>query len=282
MELGSATFAFLMEPDDQGGLSSTAMAGLEAPLVRSGAGEDQPPTLTAYTTGKPVLVDDVAALPGLDRALWDTHGRPASMLFQPVLRGDKAVGVLVIGWAERVPAGRRPAIVSLLASEAAFAIEAADLVGELTDLASIDALTGVPNRRAWDHRIATALGDPDAAPLCVALLDLDRFKAYNDTWGHQGGDRLLKEASAAWRSTLRPEDLLARYGGEEFAVLLSGCTLERARSVVDRLRAMTPGRETCSAGIAQWDGTESVEALTERADRALYAAKAAGRDRTIA
>jgi diguanylate cyclase len=72
--------------------------------------------------------------------------------------------------------------------------------------------------------------------------------------------------------------MLARYGGEEFAVLLPACTLDRAELVLERLREATPGRETCSAGIARWDGRESGEALLGRADRALYAAKAAGRD----
>jgi diguanylate cyclase (GGDEF)-like protein len=168
--------------------------------------------------------------------------------------------------------------VTLLAGEAAHAIEQADLVHELSGLASSDALTGLHNRRAWDEQLGHTLSSGANEPICVALIDLDNFKAFNDGHGHQAGDRMLKEAASRWRAALRPGDLLARYGGEEFAVLLPACTLDRAELVLERLREATPGRETCSAGIARWDGRESGEALLGRADRALYAAKAAGRD----
>jgi diguanylate cyclase (GGDEF)-like protein len=118
-------------------------------------------------------------------------------------------------------------------------------------------------------------------PLCVAMLDLDRFKAYNDTLGHLRGDHLLRAAAVAWEQELRPGDRLARYGGEEFLVLLSGCDVEDAVAAVERLRAVTPEGQTCSAGLARWDGRESAAALFERVDAALYSAKATGRDRTV-
>ena len=111
--------------------------------------------------------------------------------------------------------------------------------------------------------------------MCVAMLDLDRFKDFNDDRGHQAGDRLLKQSAAAWSTQLRTTDMLARYGGEEFALVLPGCTL----SDVERLRAAMPDDQTVSAGIAQWDGEETPELLVGRADRALYAAKKGGRDR---
>ena len=167
----------------------------------------------------------------------------------------------------------------LLAAEAAFVIERADLLGQLTEIAMTDALTGLPNRRAWDARVATAIRD--AEPVCVAILDLDRFKAYNDDHGHQAGDRLLKEAAAAWRAELRPTDTLARYGGEEFGVLLHGHDLLAAHHVVDRLRAATPRGQSCSAGVARREDGEAATALLRRADRALYEAKRAGRDRSL-
>jgi diguanylate cyclase (GGDEF)-like protein len=117
--------------------------------------------------------------------------------------------------------------------------------------------------------------------LYVALLDLDHFKRYNDQHGHQGGDRLLKEATAAWQTRMRRSDLLARYGGEEFTVLLRDCTPVQAVMVLDDLRAVTPDGQTFSAGLAEWDGLEDPERLVGRADRALYEAKHAGRDRII-
>ena len=98
---------------------------------------------------------------------------------------------------------------------------------------------------------------------------------------HQGGDRLLKEATAAWQTRMRRTDLLARYGGEEFTVLLRDCTPVQAVMVLDDLRAVTPDGQTFSAGLAEWDGLEDPERLVGRADRALYEAKHAGRDRII-
>jgi diguanylate cyclase (GGDEF)-like protein len=115
----------------------------------------------------------------------------------------------------------------------------------------------------------------------VALLDLDHFKAFNDREGHPAGDALLRGVAAAWRRELRGIDVLARYGGEEFGLVLPGCSVAEGAAIVDRLRAMTPLGETSSAGVAAWDGVEGADALVTRADRALYQAKRAGRDRTV-
>jgi diguanylate cyclase (GGDEF)-like protein len=112
------------------------------------------------------------------------------------------------------------------------------------------------------------------------MLDLDLFKSFNDDHGHQAGDRLLKEAAAAWRAQLRATDMLARYGGEEFVVLLQGPDVEAARRVVDRLRVVTPRGQSCSAGIARREAGEDAAALLARADAALYEAKRAGRNRS--
>jgi diguanylate cyclase (GGDEF)-like protein len=115
--------------------------------------------------------------------------------------------------------------------------------------------------------------------LCVAIIDLDHFKAFNDTFGHVAGDRLLRAAAAGWVGHLRSGDLLARYGGEEFTVLLSGCTEPVAETVAERLRTVRPYDQTSSVGIARWDGHETAAMLLRRADKALYEAQAAGRDR---
>jgi diguanylate cyclase (GGDEF)-like protein len=117
--------------------------------------------------------------------------------------------------------------------------------------------------------------------LCVAIIDLDHFKAYNDHHGHQAGDLVLKGAASAWRAEVRSTDLLARYGGEEFVLLLPACALEDAVQIVERLRKVTP-LVTCSVGLARWDFQESPRELVERADQALYAAKAGGRNRCVA
>lgn len=115
--------------------------------------------------------------------------------------------------------------------------------------------------------------------MTIAMLDLDNFKRFNDTFGHPAGDRLLKETTAAWRDALRPEDLVARLGGEEFGLLLFDCDLAAAVSVTDRLRDLVTHDQTCSLGMAVRHRDEPLDAVMARADRALYNAKAAGRDR---
>ena len=159
--------------------------------------------------------------------------------------------------------------------------ERAELMERLELVARTDELTGLLNRRAWEEAMVRELSRAgrDASALCVALIDLDHFKHYNDEHGHQAGDRLLKSIAAAWREILRAGDVLARYGGEEFAVALPGCSLEDGAALVARLRTAIPDGETCSAGIAFWDGSENGEALLGRADAAMYEAKAAGRNR---
>ncbi len=152
---------------------------------------------------------------------------------------------------------------------------------QLAALARSDALTGVPNRRTWDYELSRACqpARDDDRPLTVAVLDLDHFKAYNDTHGHPAGDLLLKEATATWSQHLQPGEVLARYGGEEFAVLLPGHDAESTRLRVLELLASTPGGQTFSAGVATWQPGTDPTVVVAAADRALYNAKRGGRNR---
>jgi diguanylate cyclase (GGDEF)-like protein len=154
------------------------------------------------------------------------------------------------------------------------------LLAKLETAALTDVLTALPNRRAWEAEIAREMARARrrGGPLSVALFDLDHFKAYNDRHGHRAGDELLRAAAAAWCERLRAADVLARYGGEEFAVLLPGCESADALALVERLREGTPPPCTVSAGVATWNGSEPYSDLLDRADGALYQAKANGRD----
>jgi diguanylate cyclase (GGDEF)-like protein/PAS domain S-box-containing protein len=157
-----------------------------------------------------------------------------------------------------------------------------NVLGLLEQTVRIDHLTGLPNRRAWDERVCEELerARRQGSPLCIAVIDLDHFKRVNDEHGHAAGDALLKHAALRWRQAIRPTDVLARYGGEEFALVLPACGLEQARDALDRVRSATPSGNTCSIGVAQWKGgSETIEQLLGRADRAMYAAKHHGRDR---
>ena len=152
------------------------------------------------------------------------------------------------------------------------------------ELSHTDELTGLPNRRAWTVELPRAIEHArrHGVSLSVAMLDLDHFKQFNDSYGHPAGDRLLKAAGAAWQERLRGVDYLARYGGEEFIVLLPDADSTRAGEVVDRLRDVTPLGQTFSAGVATWDGRETSDELVARADTGLYQAKQSGRNRTLA
>ncbi|QWZ10055.1 bifunctional diguanylate cyclase/phosphodiesterase [Nocardioides panacis] len=154
---------------------------------------------------------------------------------------------------------------------------------QLAALARADGLTGAPNRRTWDHELSRACRSArdSGAPLVVALLDLDHFKSYNDTHGHQAGDRLLREAVSAWTDLLEVDQLLARYGGEEFAVLFPGRTEDDAYTLLQRLHAVTPHGQTFSAGLALWDPTTEPAAVIGAADAAMYDAKRSGRNRVV-
>jgi diguanylate cyclase (GGDEF)-like protein len=180
------------------------------------------------------------------------------------------------------PAG--PALVGgMTAAVAATAFVMSTLAGRLRALASTDPLTGLPNRRGWEETLERELARVRrrGTPLCVAVLDLDRFKDFNDEQGHLAGDRLLKEVAAIWLGLLRDTDVLARYGGDEFGIILPDCYPVKAREIVGRLCSATGGGSSCSAGVAEAEPAMSASDLIDRADRALYRAKAAGGNQAI-
>jgi diguanylate cyclase (GGDEF)-like protein/PAS domain S-box-containing protein len=158
--------------------------------------------------------------------------------------------------------------------------EREELLDQVQDMARRDSLTGLPNRRALEEQLPQEMARArrSLAPLSVAILDIDHFKSYNDTHGHLSGDEVLRACAKAWDSALRAEDTIVRFGGEEFLVLLPDTEPEQAAEIVERLREKTPMEQTCSAGLAVWDGVESIDDLLRRADEALYLAKASGRN----
>jgi diguanylate cyclase (GGDEF)-like protein/PAS domain S-box-containing protein len=158
--------------------------------------------------------------------------------------------------------------------------EREELLGEVQDLARRDALTGLPNRRALNEMLPREIARArrSRSPLCLAIIDIDHFKIYNDSHGHLAGDEVLRESAIAWDTALRAEDTIVRFGGEEFLVVLPDTDAEAAAEVIERLREATPRGQTCSAGLAAWDFVESIDDLLGRADKGLYLAKASGRD----
>jgi diguanylate cyclase (GGDEF)-like protein len=157
--------------------------------------------------------------------------------------------------------------------------------------AKIDALTGSVNHGAWLDSAARLLDRSrhEGSPFSLIIFDLDRFKAVNDTYGHQAGDRVLRAVADTVRGALRPNDLFGRYGGEEFTVVLPGATIETAYVIAERVRHTFAGSHrfldgqplnaTVSAGVASASPLSTLEAVIEAADQAMYMAKAAGRNR---
>lgn len=163
----------------------------------------------------------------------------------------------------------------------------------------VDGLTGIANRGYFDVALARELrrAQRGGGALSLLLMDIDSFKAYNDHFGHQGGDACLTTVARALAAMLkRPADVAARYGGEEFAAILPDTTLEQARGHAEAIRAQVASLAlahapaarksivTLSIGVASFDkeGLCDAAALVEAADQALYAAKRAGRDRVVA
>ena len=238
---------------------------------------------------EPIVVEDVHADHRVPQAAY-RRTFVKSLLAVPIRTHDP-LGAIGVYWAdEHAATSEEIAVVRALAGSAAVVLERSRLTQEverrrvseedLRELSERDPLTGVLNRRAWDQLLASSVRK-QTQPLFVALLDLDDFKGYNDRHGHPAGDRLLRRAARAWRSAVRANDVLARYGGEEFAVLLAGCETDVAMDIAERLRRATIDEVRVSIGIARWDGSESADELVARADRALYEAKRAGRNRVM-
>jgi diguanylate cyclase (GGDEF)-like protein len=157
----------------------------------------------------------------------------------------------------------------------------------LAELATIDDLTGVKNRRRFreDFDLHASLAARQHLPLSLAMLDVDHFKTYNDTFGHPAGDEVLRAVASTLRESVREHDVVARYGGEEFVILLPATDAAAAVQVAERLRRAierkyeAPRAVTASFGVATAAaGAGGLERLLEQADQALYRAKRSGRN----
>jgi len=158
----------------------------------------------------------------------------------------------------------------------------------------VDSLTGVHSRYAYERRLEEEFQrwQRHSQPLSFSIWDIDLFKRVNDSFGHEAGDRLLRGVADLFDHNKRAEDFLARIGGEEFVLLLPMTPLEAARGVAEKLRVAVenaafrhhgePVAVTISCGLTEFRAGDTPTAVYERADRALYEAKAQGRNRCMA
>ncbi|MFP5321338.1 MAG: diguanylate cyclase [Acidimicrobiia bacterium] len=226
----------------------------------------------------------------------DPDGEPAlatllpgacHVVVTPLVADEQLLGVLAVECGPRRPDLSVDELELLAASaeRVSLALRTAGLLAEVERLATRDPLTGLANRRLFDDALQreVARARRTGAPLAVAVIDIDHFKAVNDEHGHQVGDEVLRELADALRGAVRGGELVARYGGEEFVVLAVDATVDDAAVLGERLRAaarrVSAVPVTISVGVAGLPAGGDGAAMVADADAALYRAKAAGRDR---
>ncbi len=246
---------------------------------------------TVLEAGKPVVVADMEKL-SIKRSPDDWNYKTSSFISYPVVIGERKVAVM--NFTDRAGGSSFSEadleFLQAIAPQVAVAIDRASLkekAGEFEQLSVTDGLTGLLNRRYLEERLDEEIkrSSRHRFPMSVLMLDVDDFKSYNDSFGHQAGDAALKIAADVIRESLRNEDVAARYGGEEFSVMLPQTSSEEASAIAERIRsrietAQFPFRPvTISIGIASYSHElQTAVELIRAADNALYQAKRSGRN----
>lgn len=259
--------------------------GLHAnPRTRAAAEKEARAALAMPEDALMVAVED-------DDAVEDAEGQP--VIVRPIELGNIAIGRIALS-PRCTDAGDDARFVAVIARELAGPLRMAMLVEESQRLATVDALTGLLNRRAFnlalDQELARSMRHGHS--LALLLLDVDHFKAVNDERGHQAGDQVLSSLGHHLSAGARRTDVLARWGGEEFVVALTDTDQAGAQHVAERLRMSIEAMDvrdaagkriqvTASFGVSTWQVHDTASTLVDRADRAMYAAKSAGRNRVV-
>jgi diguanylate cyclase (GGDEF)-like protein len=222
-------------------------------------------------------------------------GRGESLLAHPLRARNRTLGALLVTGRPGAFDATSHRVLEILANQAAATLSVIQLMERHKELAARDGLTGLYNRRSFDELLAQVVAREERKShggFALLMLDLDHFKKLNDTFGHPAGDAALRHVAHTLGQRLRKNDVLARFGGEEFTVILDGADLAKAGELAERVReALEKGHivfegarlaVTASLGLAVWpgDGREPATLLAA-ADRALYAAKQAGRNRVV-
>ena len=263
---------------------SKAVVGMRFPVPA-----DNPNTIVIQERRTLILSDAPSAYAAFREG---PHSHIQSFLGVPLIVGDKVIGMLAVD--NTKPdffTADHARLVAAFADQVALAIQNARLFGEVQQLASTDSLTGLHNRRHFMELAKREFGRARRydRPLTAIMMDIDRFKDVNDTYGHAVGDQTLKIVADRCRKTVRDIDILGRYGGDEFAALLLETDIDGARIVAERLRRcvveppiVVGGGKlvvAVSVGVAVLDKTcTALDTLLVRADQALYIAKQAGRN----
>jgi diguanylate cyclase (GGDEF)-like protein len=210
------------------------------------------------------------------------HARTVSVLYADTLREDVEPADAASGVAYALE------IAGIVRANLTLAAERDRLVAELDRMARTDTLTALPNRRTLEERLEDELhrSARSRRSFALAIIDVDRFKSINDTYGHPAGDEALQQFANTLRAHARQADFVARFAGDEFAMILVDVDLAQARAILERMveairtiRLSSGAALSASVGAALSYPVDSAESILERADAALYQAKQAGRDR---
>ena len=260
-------------------------AGLDMTTIRESSGELQ----QIATEMVDRVSADRTAVEGFGNALSDW----ARTTLSPPTGDELQRATVTLGRASAQTSERMVALEQLFSASITRIATLKQRLAQAEHDATRDALTGLANRRHFDAvlRDAVRTAGEQHTPLSLLMIDLDHFKRFNDTYGHPLGDSVLRLMARVLVDQIKGHDLAARYGGEEFAVILPGTNLAGGLTVGERLRQVlerrpilnrTTGQRlgvvTCSVGVSEYRTGESVSDLIDRADRALYRAKHAGRN----
>ncbi len=221
------------------------------------------------------------------------HPQIKSVLMVPMILRGESIGVIVaVNKKNDQFNDNDEDLILNLAFHSSLAIEKVQFHREILKMASTDGLTGLNNHRTFQERLQQEIERARRfdTPLSLLMIDIDRFKKFNDTYGHTQGDEVLKIIAGILKDNVRSIDFVARYGGEEFAVILPQVDLEGALVVAERIRRSAENYElvfnghkervTLSIGVATYpDDASNREELIDHADKALYLAKRTGRNR---
>jgi two-component system cell cycle response regulator len=243
----------------------------------------------ALGTGRTIIERDTSVAPDYIGFFLETCSR----MCIPLVSFGQTLGVLLLDSAEK-DAFKESDVQSLesVADICSNAIQNAHYVDRVKQLAYLDGLTGIFNRRFFELRIAEEIERARrfGAGMAVIMVDIDQFKRLNDEFGHLLGDEVLRQVSSVFHQQLRKIDVVCRFGGEEFAILLSQTNPQHAFGVAEKLRRLVetwqfpgvPRPVTISAGAASYpDHGTTRDELVKAADAGLYAAKQAGRNRVL-
>ncbi len=244
-----------------------------------------------------LLADDLSVVLKTEEGTPAEEWHPLDLLLIPLNRGAEVIGYLSVSDPAdlRVPTVETVQTLQIFANQAVTALQSAHQYEEIRRLTNVDVLTPAFNHRYFQQALVKEIhrNNRSLSPFAVAMLDIDNFKSYNDTYGHPIGDEILKGLVEELQLNLRDVDIVSRYGGEEFAVILPDASGEEAFEVAERIRERIAAREfkfdgigmlhiEVSIGVALFpaDGQTAVE-LISRADTALYAAKKSGKNQVV-